>query len=192
MRSTATAWPPRASDHPGLVRAHADLLDWRLIVDEAGDSAESENVVIRTGCEAFDGVTLPRPAGHQLLLQVSRGRGPVPSLIPEAHTTLLVQAGTGQVLGDPPDVQIRSGPRVNLVLPPSPGVRWDTPPWSPARPEPLPLPLLDGAQPLTALWHALRLCNRPCRGAPPPPGGAPAGRTPGIGQENARGGWVGR
>ncbi|MEU8889843.1 hypothetical protein [Streptomyces sp. NPDC048442] len=185
MMRTATAWPPRAGDHTSLVRAYADLLDWRLVVDDGEVSAGFENAVIHTGCAGFDAVALPRPVGNQVLIRLeSGGLGPVPSLITAAQVTFLVQAGTGTVLGGPPDVVVFSGSKARLVLPPSPGVRWDTPPWSPARPEPL--ALLDGEQVRTAVLDALRLCNRP-RGTAPPSAGAPTARSAGAGPQDSCG-----
>lgn len=176
---TATAWPPRASDHASLVRAYSGLLDWRLVVEDTVVSAGFENAVISTGCEAFDAVTLPRPMGNQVLIRLEcGGLGPVPSLVTASKVTFLVQAGTGAVLGGPPDVEVFSGSEHQLVLPPSPGVRWDTPPWSPACP--VPLALLDGGQVRVAVLDALRLCNRPRAAGPPPPVTLPAASSAGA------------
>jgi hypothetical protein len=79
---------------------------------------------------AFDAVVLPRAVGMAVMVRLDR-RGPVPCLIAAGTATLFVQAGTGSTLDAYPGqpVEVRSGPDGWVALPPSHGVRWDTPPW---------------------------------------------------------------
>ncbi len=188
---TATVWPPRASDHASLVRAYSSLLDWRLVVEDAAVSAGFEDAVISTGCEAFDAIALPRRVGDQMLIRLQcGGLGPVPSLVTASKVAFLAQSGTGAVLGGPPDVEVFSGSEQQLVLPPSPGGRWDTPPWSPARP--VPLALLDVGQVRVAVLDALRLCNWSRAAGHPPPVALSAASSAGAEPRSSRGWRAGR
>ncbi|MBB1243123.1 hypothetical protein GL263_06010 [Streptomyces durbertensis] len=78
----------------------------------------------------FDAVVLPREFGMAVMVRLDR-TGPVPCMVTDSTATLLVQAGTGTVLHHTGGVaEVRSGPDRWVALPPSHGVRWDTPPWS--------------------------------------------------------------
>ncbi|MBB1255422.1 hypothetical protein H3146_18970 [Streptomyces sp. OF3] len=77
----------------------------------------------------FDAVVLPRQFGMAVMVRLDRA-GPVPCTVTDSAATLLVQAGTGMVLHNAGGiVEVRSGPDRWVALPPSHGVRWDTPPW---------------------------------------------------------------
>ena len=54
--------------------------------------------------------------------------------------TFLVAAGTAEELTELAGVEILAGPGARIVLPPTNGARWDTPPWSPTERTPLTLP----------------------------------------------------
>jgi hypothetical protein len=166
---TAAAWPPKASDHEGLVRTYEAVLGWHLLVggcavesahEAVQELAGTENTMLHTAGSGFDAVSVPRPAGMDTMLRLGRCKlGLVPSLITTEWVTLLVKAGTGSAFHDLPAVEVVSGAESWLALPPSPGVRWDTPPWSAS--SPTPLDLVDGALVRAPVQDGLRLYGCP-------------------------------
>ncbi|MGW4032129.1 hypothetical protein ACWEFL_22930 [Streptomyces sp. NPDC004838] len=134
----APAWPPTTGDVVGTVRAYTCLLGWRLTIAEGGElTAEAAARVLeraagaelRVSCGGFDAVTVPYSVGRSALLQLDPV--PVPSILGPGTVTFLVAPGTGVVLAERIDgVDVVSGIDSWLVVPPSAGRRWDTPPWS--------------------------------------------------------------
>ncbi|WP_433549197.1 hypothetical protein ACQPZG_32145 [Streptomyces sp. CA-294286] len=188
MRTTAV-WPPAAHDRASLVRGYGVVLGWPLMVggqrvDSVAHAAQEivrdEALSLHTVCSAFDALSVPRPAGTDALLRLDRRDMLVPSLITAEWVTLLVTAGTGARLGDLPGVEVASGSRALLALPPTVGVRWDTMPWSIASPAPLDLP--DGMLVRAALVDGLRLYGQ-CvgyHGNPPRSAQRLAGSSAGV------------
>ncbi|MFE4659203.1 hypothetical protein ACFRFJ_21240 [Streptomyces hydrogenans] len=88
-------------------------------------------------CDHFDAVTLPGPVGTALLLMLDRFTVHAPSLADLHGTvTVLVEPGTSHRLAETcTDLVIHTGPTAWIALPPSHGIRWDTPP-VPHRPLP--------------------------------------------------------
>ncbi|MFE7331575.1 hypothetical protein ACFU8W_43080 [Streptomyces sp. NPDC057565] len=102
-------------------------------------------------------MTVPRVVGMEAMVLLGRrDMGPVPCLIAsQDQATLLIRAGTGRVFAGMENVRVESGAGGRLILPPSSGWRWDTPPWD-ARTE-APCPLLDGTELVGCVRDALRL-----------------------------------
>ncbi|MEU5425909.1 hypothetical protein AB0H73_09905 [Streptomyces olivoreticuli] len=138
--TTTTLWPPRTSDRSALLHAYADVLAWPLIVSTrlvTADQAEQQlagdpATAVFTTCAAVDAVTVAHDAGMTALVRLERrGIGPVPCFAAGHRTlTFLVRAGSGQDLGGLDGASIATGTGWRVEIPPSPGVRWDTPPWS--------------------------------------------------------------
>ncbi|WP_158839118.1 hypothetical protein [Streptomyces sp. NRRL S-1022] len=77
----------------------------------------------------FDAVVLPRDIGMHAMILLDREVS-VPCLLQNDDTTLLlVLPATGRYCLVHPDVSVRTGEDGWIALPPSRGVRWDTPPW---------------------------------------------------------------
>jgi hypothetical protein len=130
------SWPPTTRDGAALAHAYVDLLDWPLLVDGAlvtREQAEelmegAPGAVLQTRGEGFDTVSVPRALGSDVLVNVDRSSFAFPSLlVGDDFVTFLVEAGTGVCLSDISEVRIETGALV--PLPPTPGLRWDTPPW---------------------------------------------------------------
>jgi hypothetical protein len=89
--------------------------------------------------QGFDAVVLPRQIGMAVMVTLDRRRT-VPCLTQGEDAVLLVQPGTGGVLEMcDSSVSVRSGADQWTALPPSHGVRWDTPPWHEVTGVPVPL-----------------------------------------------------
>lgn len=130
------SWPPTTRDGAALAHAYVHVLGWPLLVDGVlvpGAQAEelmerATSPVVQTRSEAFDTVSVPRALGSDVLLNVDRSPVTFPSLLVGADVvTFLVQARTGECLVDISETRIETG--VLVPLPPTPGLRWDTPPW---------------------------------------------------------------
>lgn len=92
---------------------------------------------------AFDAVCVNRSVGMAALIGLEQ-EGPVPCLVAGGIVALLVLPGTGRyALGGYVPGEVRSGPDQWVAVPPTIGVRWDTPPW--IEPTTAPAPLMDGA-----------------------------------------------
>lgn len=81
---------------------------------------------------AFDALVMPRRMGMAIMVSLDRD-APVPCLVDEEHATILVLPSTGRyALGctPPAGVRLRTGADQWIALPPSHGIRWDTPPWN--------------------------------------------------------------
>ncbi|WP_155060237.1 hypothetical protein [Streptomyces blattellae] len=150
---TAYAWPPRTSDRFALADAYVNLLDWPLYIGservllEAAEASfdHSPHTRLTAACSSFDGVSVPRAAAMDALIRLERNHGdggtpPVPCVLFGDRGTFLAAAGTAERLSDLAGVEVVSGPEAHIVLPPTSGAHWDTPPWSPVEREPLALP----------------------------------------------------
>ncbi|MFF8917818.1 hypothetical protein ACF08M_32065 [Streptomyces sp. NPDC015032] len=168
--STVASWPPLAKDTRAVVEAYDRVLGWLLITDTTivsqgqavHEMTERPDTLLSTPCSAFDAVKVPYEVGMEsMVLFGRRDVGPVPCLIERKnHVILLVRAGTGQPLSDLADgVSVEAGSGGRLVLPPSAGHRWDTPPWAITSEDPCQLP--DGAALVPCLVDALRLFGSP-------------------------------
>jgi len=130
------SWPPTTRDGAALAHAYVSLLDWPLLVDGAVVTPEqaeelmerNPSAVMQTRGEGFDTVSVPRGLGSDVLLNVDRSPVTFPSFrVGDDVVTFLVEAGTGACLADISEARIESGALV--PLPPTQGLRWDTPPW---------------------------------------------------------------
>lgn len=130
------SWPPTTRDGAALAHAYVGLLDWPLLVDGALVTREQAEELmergrsagVQTRGEGFDTVSVPRDLGLDVLLNIDRSPVTVPSLlVGDDVVTFLVAAGTGACLADISEARIETG--ALLPLPPTPGLRWDTPPW---------------------------------------------------------------
>jgi hypothetical protein len=184
---TVASWPPAAHDTLAVAEAYTQVLGWPLIAGTtfvSPDRAAAEladpdtQTQLSTPCSAFDAVTVARAVGTgAMVLFERRGLGPVPCMI-EGHdrVVLLVRAGTGRFLsGLEFVVGVEAGSGGRLVLPPSSGRWWDTPPWALTAEKPCRLP--DGSALVPSFVDALRLRgNGPSStwGGAPPSAGCPA------------------
>ncbi|MFG2210431.1 hypothetical protein [Streptomyces sp. NPDC048638] len=159
------SWPPRACDGSTLAHAYVDLLGWQLLADrapvtpeQAGELLErAPDGVVQIRCEGFDAVTVPRALGSDALLTLDRGPVRAPSLlVGDEAVTFLVQAGTGGFLAQIPNARVESDGLRLLALPPTRGVRWDTPPWDVYADGPTALEFPDARALLSSLETALR------------------------------------
>ncbi len=83
---------------------------------------------IIAACTAFDAVSVPHHLGLGLMMALDAGGIHVPCLTMDPFVaTLLTAPKTGSLLAGPAAV-VRSGSEAWIALPPSHGVRWDTPP----------------------------------------------------------------
>ncbi|MFE7805884.1 hypothetical protein ACFU51_14705 [Streptomyces sp. NPDC057430] len=100
----------------------------------AFESAPGAGVIVP--CTHWDALVVAHPIGMAVMVRADAARLHVPCLT-AGHTTatLLVAPGTGELLADCPQAEVRSGPDAWVALPPSYGVRWDT---APAEDHPLP------------------------------------------------------
>ena len=130
------SWPPTTRDGAALAHAYVDLLGWPLLID--GDLVTREqaeelmerapSTVVQVRGESCDTVSVPRTLGSDVLLNVDRSPVTIPSLlVGDDVVTFLVRAGSGACLSDVSEARIETGALV--PLPPTPGMRWDTPPW---------------------------------------------------------------
>lgn len=89
--------------------------------------------------ERFDAVLVPRQIGMAAMVLLDR-QEPTPCVILDRDRyALLVLPSTGRYALAHESVEVRTGPDGWLALPPSRGVRWDTPPWFEGMPQPRPL-----------------------------------------------------
>ncbi|MEV1083502.1 hypothetical protein AB0I98_35690 [Streptomyces sp. NPDC050211] len=98
--------------------------------------------VIAANCACFDAVSMPSPVG-QALLTAGEGGPHVPALVDReaSRVVLLVEPGSGSALASNDErMHLHAGLRSWITVPPSPGLRWDTPPWIQASRQPAPLP----------------------------------------------------
>ncbi|MFF8786813.1 hypothetical protein [Streptomyces sp. NPDC015125] len=147
-----------------------DLLGWPLLAEGASLSAdhaahllsEQPHTVIETLCaDTFDAVNLPYAAGCDALIWLDRHYSQVPripSFRDGKSVTFLVQPGAALRLQGLDAVSVVSGPAGRITLPPTPGVRWDTPPWCATTPAPIELADAQNLRP--GLERALQLHGR--------------------------------
>lgn len=89
--------------------------------------------------ERFDAVLVPRRIGMAAMVLLDRDM-PTPCLVQEPDRyALLVLPSTGRHALAHEAVEVRSGPEGWVAVPPSRGVRWDTPPWYEGTTNPRPL-----------------------------------------------------
>ncbi|WP_051838212.1 hypothetical protein [Streptomyces sp. NRRL F-2580] len=88
----------------------------------AFESAPGAGVIVP--CTNWDALVVAHPIGMAVMVRVDAVRLHVPCLA-SSHTTatLLVAPGTGELLVDCPQVEVRSGPSAWVALPPSYEVR---------------------------------------------------------------------
>ncbi|QIJ62534.1 hypothetical protein [Streptomyces sp. JB150] len=126
--------------------------------EQLGDElAASPGAALIAPTVSFDAIALPREYGMAAMISLDRV-APVPCLMEGDRAMLLVLPSTGRyAVGGMTDsaVQVRSGPTGWVALPPSHGVRWDTPPWHEQAHQPL--PLLHGQDLRSHLDEALRV-----------------------------------
>ncbi|WP_189829122.1 hypothetical protein [Streptomyces subrutilus] len=108
-----------------------------------GDGTSASGCRVVTDCSGADFVRLPYAAGSDALVRLERvvgAVGIVPAMRVDRHRiVLVVRAGSAPELAGLPGVEVLSGPDTRVLLPPSPGIVWDTPPWNPdGTPRPLP------------------------------------------------------
>lgn len=118
---------PAPGAHP-LPGALAPLAERQLL--EELDTQPGASLIATTA--AIDALVLPRVCGMAAMASLDRV-APVPCLTEEARAILLVLPATGRyALGEQPypAVEVRSGPDQWIPLPPTHGIRWDTPPWN--------------------------------------------------------------
>lgn len=108
----------------------------------------------------FDAIVLPRQIGMAAMVSLDRYR-PVPCLTTTEHATLLVLPSTARYAFDEgrhPAVELRGGASNWIALPPTHGVRWDTPPWD--EQTFAPIPLLHGGELRPHLADVLRVARQ--------------------------------
>ncbi|MFE7130819.1 hypothetical protein ACFVIM_08170 [Streptomyces sp. NPDC057638] len=150
----AGSWPPRSSDSSALLAAYVNVLGWPLSADGARVAAEDvERVRDRSPqakwsvlCEhRFDAVAVPARPGQEMALLAERdleqaGDGAVlPCLLAGAKRYFLVRPGSARDIAAAGGVLVLFGEQ-RLLLPPTVGLRWETPPWSRTRRETVVLP----------------------------------------------------
>ncbi len=165
-------------DTPTLMRIYREVLGWSLGYLASGDSTEmalpgglvtpvsdevlgalniEQHPAIACRCVDFDAVTLPGPLGHAALTAFEGGPD-TPSFTASAPNTvtLLVAPGSGPALATCDErLSVHAGSDSWLVIPPSPGTRWDTAPW--VRGQVQPIALRRGEDLVPALRQGLRV-----------------------------------
>ncbi|GLF98138.1 hypothetical protein [Streptomyces yaizuensis] len=150
METTTSPWPPRSADATGLLTAYTGLLSWPLLADRVPVAADAGTVLTRLRntewsvlCgDRFDAVSVPAVAGREtaLLLErdedLQRAGTVVPCLVAGDQRFFFVRPGTAPRV---PGAEVLSG-ESRVVLPPTFGLRWETPPWARAGRRPLDLP----------------------------------------------------
>lgn len=112
-------------------------------IDDAVEQAPGASLI--AGTERFDAVIVPRAIAMSAMVKLDK-IAPVPCLLDdraEPTAALLVLPATGRYAACDPRIEVRTGPEGWLALPPSHGIRWDTPPW--IEPTTKPRVLLHGA-----------------------------------------------
>ncbi|MER5617738.1 hypothetical protein [Streptomyces sp. NPDC002215] len=170
------------------MEAYNQVLGWPLLVgttfmppDRAAAELTKHRAELSTPCSAFDAVTVSHAVGMEALVLFGRRHvGPVPCLVERRdYVILLVQAGTGAPLERLEGVlSVEAGPGGRLVLPPSSGRQWDTPPWAITSDKPCRLP--EGLALAESLADAQRLFGGPAT--------SPRQEGSAIGQASARSG----
>ncbi|MBP2400738.1 hypothetical protein [Streptomyces syringium] len=162
-----SVWPPTTHDRPAVLHAYTDLLRWPLQVGGRPVTAEeAEHLLatdpglpLETDGSLFDAATVAYSLGLETLIRLDRMPQvpPVPCFT-DGHSTVtfLLTPGTGEGLAGLSDVRVGAGGPV--ALPPSTGLRWDTPPWNCTVPERLAIPAAEELAP--ALRAAVRLYGR--------------------------------
>lgn len=163
-----STWPPGLQDGLAMVRAYTELLSWSIFLETAAASSQDEveraivdrpHLAVATACAGFDAVLVPSAAAMDALVTVER-HWQVPNLRSRLNTvTFLVAPGSGRNVADLPGVQVLSGKEALIQLPPTAGVRWDTPPWRIGEPTPVQLRAADELR--SALVKALQLYPAP-------------------------------
>ncbi|MGY3676592.1 hypothetical protein [Streptomyces sp. TE33382] len=163
--NAVSQWPPTTLDTPAVVEAYTRVLGWPLIAGStfvsphraAADLVARPDTELSTPCSAFDAIRVSHAVGMEAMVLLGRRDvGPVPCLIENHnHVILLVKAGTGGPLSELEGVSVEAGSGGRLVLPPSTGRRWDTPPWNIQSETPCQLPAGPALAP--TISNALRL-----------------------------------
>ncbi|EFG03915.1 hypothetical protein BV309_34295 [Streptomyces clavuligerus] len=156
MTHMTLSWPPRSSSPTTVLSAYTTVLGWPLSADGAPvEAADVERVRERSPravwsvlCgQRFDVVAVPARLGRELALLIERDLeqavdgAVLPCLLGGEKRFFLVRAGSARDIPTAGGVQVLSGEQ-RLVLPSSPELRWETPPWS--RTEPVAVELPDG------------------------------------------------
>jgi hypothetical protein len=142
---------PIPGAHP---RSDAERLDERSLLAELEEMPGAGLIAFT---ERFDAVLVPRRVGMAAMVLLDREKS-VTCLVAAPETyALLVLPATGRYAAVTDEVEVRTGPEGWVALPPSRGVRWDTPPWIEATPEPR--KLVHGAE----IRHALADCFQVAR-----------------------------
>ncbi|MEU2874155.1 hypothetical protein ABZ769_34005 [Streptomyces olivoreticuli] len=103
----------------------------RVTPDQAKHRLTSDpGTTVLTTCAGFDAVIVPHNVGMAALVRLEEKTGPVPSFA-EAHETVtfLVQSDSAHALQGLGGIRVKTGSGAQIALPPSRGIRWDTPPW---------------------------------------------------------------
>jgi hypothetical protein len=98
-------------------------------VSEAVQTAPGASLITIT--ERFDALVLPQRVAMAAMVTLDK-ISPVPCIIQAQSgqsAVLLVLPATGRYAAVNPRVEVRTGAAGWLALPPSNGLRWDTPPW---------------------------------------------------------------
>ncbi|MFG1667656.1 hypothetical protein [Streptomyces sp. Y7] len=116
--------------------------------------------VIAANCACFDAVSMPSHVGQALLTAGEDGPH-VPALVDReaSRVVLLVEPGSGSALASNDGrIGLHTGPHSWITIPPSPGMRWDTPPWNQESRQPAPLPY--GQDLVATLYRVQRVLRR--------------------------------
>lgn len=125
---------PGAHPHPGTLTP----LGERQLLDAV---STTPGVALIATTAAVDALILPKRPAMATIASLDRG-APVPCLTATTWAAILVLPATGRYArGDlpHPDLELRTGPRQWIPLPPTHGISWDTPPWNEQTGRPLPL-----------------------------------------------------
>ncbi len=150
----ANAACPTPGAHPntkGLASTRGCHADWDI------ETAPGAALIAHTA--SFDALVMPRRIGMATMVALDRV-APVPCLTDTARAILFMLPATGRyALGDepPPFIELRTGSRQWIALPPSHGTRWDTPPWN--EQTSAPIPLLHGGDIRPRLAEAIGQVN---------------------------------
>jgi hypothetical protein len=145
-----------------------DLLGWLLFIGaERVGLKEAEaaldrrpDTVLLAACSSFDAISVPYEAAADALLRLDREEttSAAPCLFYGDTGTFLVEVSTGKQVAELEGVQVATGPDALIVVPPTSGARWDTPPWS--RTERMSLALPSASDIRAALADGLHLYPR--------------------------------
>ncbi|GLF98136.1 hypothetical protein [Streptomyces yaizuensis] len=154
LAGTGAVPPPRNRDLTALLTAYEQVMGWTVAVEglrvpgtDAADTLRRRpDSMVSVVCIGFEALQLPaRPGGPPVpVLELDDrlycGDLVVPSFVTGSGArTLLVRPDTAEEVS-----RVRGWPMIGvggeLVVPPSPGMRWEIPPWDPARRAPLAFP----------------------------------------------------